>query len=74
MKAIIKSIYKRILDTPFLLYTLLFLITISLCSVPFIKLHIVPIWNADAVGQYYPAFLYTGSYIRTLLYSLIHGS
>lgn len=65
---------KRTLTNPFILYSILFIIITCLCSVPFIKLRIVPIWNADAVGQYYPAFLYIGSYIRTLLYNLAHGS
>ena len=31
------------------------------------------IWNIDSVGQYYPAFLYIGEYIRNFLSGLLSG-
>ena len=32
------------------------------------------IWKADGLGQYYPAFLYIGKYIRTFIKGLLQGS
>ncbi len=31
------------------------------------------IWYIDGLGQYYPSFLYTGSYIRSFFLGLFHG-
>ncbi|WP_080658967.1 YfhO family protein [Butyrivibrio fibrisolvens] len=65
---------KSLLSNPIILYSILFIIITTLCTIPFVRLHILPIWNADSVGQYYPAFLYIGRYLRSLIDSLLHGS
>ncbi len=69
-----KKIKDYLFSNPIALYSVLFIILIFLCSIPFITLSISPIWNADAAGQYYPAFLYIGYYLRNMLNSMIHGS
>ena len=32
------------------------------------------IWNLDGAGQYYPAFLYIGRWLRSTITALLHGS
>ena len=47
-----------------LLYTLLFVVTCVLVFIPFTVRGLSSVWEIDGVGQYYPAFLYIGQFIR----------
>lgn len=50
-----------------LLYTILFFIVCGLIFIPFWTRGLSTVWEIDGVGQYYPAFLYIGQYIRDFL-------
>lgn len=55
-------------------YTLVYLMVEAIIYCGFVRDGITLIWNADALGQYYPAFLYVGQYGRTVLHGLISGT
>ncbi len=50
-----------------LLYSLLFLVACLIIFIPFYSRSLSTVWEIDGVGQYYPAFLYIGQYIRDFL-------
>ncbi len=58
---------------PILIYTLLFLFIAAIGYGPMLANGHSLIWRIDGIGQYYPAFLYIGKYIRTFLSGLLHG-
>lgn len=45
-------------------YTILFFIAFFIIFIPFMKRGLSTVWEIDGVGQYYPAFLYIGQFIR----------
>ncbi|MDO4189943.1 MAG: YfhO family protein, partial [Lachnospiraceae bacterium] len=47
-----------------LLYSLLFIVTYVVIFFPFLSRSLSTVWEIDGVGQYYPAFLYIGQFIR----------
>lgn len=49
-----------------LLYTLLFVLVCLIIFIPFWTKGLSTVWEIDGVGQYYPAFLYIGQYLRDL--------
>ena len=55
------------------LFTLLFLVTVSGSFAGLFMSGKSLIWQTDGIGQYYPAFLYTGRYVRTFLRELMGG-
>ena len=57
----------------FLLYTALFFILCCFAFATFFRNDLSCIWNIDGVGQYYPAFLYVGQYLRSVITNLFHG-
>lgn len=67
------KIKKAIMNDMNCLYSLLFISLVCIGFSPFVKNGLSLIWNIDGIGQYYPAFLYIGKYIRELLRGLTHG-
>ena len=57
----------------YLYYSIVFIILTAFGSKPFIDNKITTIWNADAAGQYYPAFLYIGQYVRNIFLNISKG-
>lgn len=55
-------------------YTIAFVIIELIIYGGFIRNHVTLIWDADALGQYYPAFLYVGKYWREVLSNLLAGN
>ena len=47
-------------------YTLLFIAVFAIIFAPFTIRGLSTVWEIDGVGQYYPAFLYIGQYIRDI--------
>ncbi len=47
-------------------YSILFIALTVICFFCFWHNGILPIYGIDGIGQYYPAFLYTGQYLRDL--------
>lgn len=58
---------------PVIIFTALFVIFILIAYFPLLIKGKSVVWNTDSLGQYYPAFLYIGQYIRSFLSGLIHG-
>lgn len=57
----------------FFLFTLLFAIIFLIGYSPLIIKNYSLVWNVDGVGQYYPAFIYTGKYLQNFIFGLFHG-
>lgn len=55
------------------LYTLLFAGIGAFCCLLFYLNGKSLLWKEDAIGQYYPVFLYIGQYLRNFLGGLLHG-
>lgn len=55
-------------------YTLVLAVLEGVVYSQFIAKGVTLVWNADALGQYYPAFLYIGQYWRTFLSNLLSGT
>ena len=49
------------------LYTITFFVACILVFLPFYMRGLSKVWKIDGLGQYYPAFLYIGQYIREFL-------
>lgn len=56
------------------IYTLGFVAVVFLGYLPFWKNGKSLVWYFDGIGQYYPAFLYVGQYIRECLYNFLHAN
>lgn len=56
-----------------ILFTALFTVIESVVYGGFLRAGLSLIWDADALGQYYPAFLYIGQYWREFLSNLLAG-
>jgi hypothetical protein len=56
------------------LYTLTFILICIAGFAPLFKNHLSAIWYIDGIGQYYPAFLYIGKYIRAFFTGLFQGN
>ena len=57
-----------------LAYSVLFLMIAGIGYFPFFLERRSLIWQLDGIGQYYPAFLYIGKYLRTLVRGLLGGA
>lgn len=55
-------------------YTVIFLIICFIGYLPFWMSGRSLVWKTDGVGQYYPAFLYIGQYIREYIGGMLKGS
>lgn len=60
---------RRIRVNGILLYTILFVLVFGVIFIPFMLRGLSTVWSIDGVGQYYPAFLYHGQFIRDFLAS-----
>ncbi|WP_213334319.1 YfhO family protein [Enterococcus casseliflavus] len=56
-----------------ILFTLLFGLIFIFGYYPLWSQKLSLIWNIDSVGQYYPAFIYTGRYLREFIGGLFSG-
>jgi hypothetical protein len=56
------------------IYTFIFVAICALGFLPFFRHNLSTIWYVDGIGQYYPAFLYIGEYVRTFIVGIFHGS
>ncbi|MGX7245720.1 YfhO family protein [Enterococcus quebecensis] len=54
-------------------FTILFLIVCIVGFMPLMINNYTLIWNIDGVGQYYPAFMYTGRYLQNFVSGLLSG-
>lgn len=57
-----------------LMYTFCFMVIVIIGYLPLWENGLSNIWNVDAIGQYYPAFLYIGQYIRRFCGDILNGS
>ena len=57
-----------------MIYTVLFIMIAAAGYGPFLLRHKSLIWKTDGIGQYYPAFLYTGKYLRAWVRGLFSGT
>lgn len=64
---IIKEKTFELLQRKYLLFSVLFLFVIVVGYTPVYLSGKSLIWNIDGIGQYYPAFLYIGQYLRNAL-------
>lgn len=67
------EVKKHISNNIYYLYSASFFLIISVGFLPFFRNGLSLIWNIDGIGQYYPAFLYIGKYMRELLSGVLHG-
>lgn len=65
---------KYYINNFFFFYTFLFLIISLIGFAPFWSEKKLPIYYNDGVGQFYPAFLYIGRWIRTFLLNILNGN
>lgn len=56
-----------------ILYTALFSIILCIGYYPLWSQKLSLIWNIDSLGQYFPAFIYTGNYLQDFFSSLFRG-
>ena len=54
------------------IYSCLFCGIVIVAFGPFLENGKVVIWDTDAIGQYYPTFLYIGQWIREMLSNILH--
>jgi len=59
-----KNKIKNLLKNQIFVYTILFILVFAVIFAPFSVRGLSTVWKIDGVGQYYPAFLYIGQYIR----------
>lgn len=52
-------------------YTAVFLVFCFFISIPFLKEHVVMINSKDCLKQHYPAFVYLGQYIRSIIKTIL---
>ncbi len=52
-------------------YTILFVMIILIGYYPLWSQNLSLVWNIDGLGQYYPAFIYTGKYLQK--YRIFNG-
>ena len=57
---------RNLLKNQIVQYTLLFIAVFAIIFAPFTIRGLSTVWEIDGVGQYYPAFLYIGQYIRDI--------
>ena len=55
------------------IFTILFLIILIVGYYPLWKDQFSLVWNVDGVGQYYPAFIYTGQYLQNFFLGIFRG-
>lgn len=63
----IKETTVKLLQKKYFLFTILFLLATIVGYSPVYLHEKSLIWNIDGIGQYYPAFLYIGQYLRNVL-------
>ena len=56
-----------------LLYSVSFVVILIIGFAPFFQSDLSFIWDIDGIGQYYPAFLYIGQYLREFITNIING-
>lgn len=57
----------------FKIYTCLFFIICIIGYIPYWTSNKSMIWQVDAIGQYYPAFIYIGHWLQKIVDNLLHG-
>lgn len=56
-----------------IVYTILFVMIILIGYYPLWSQNLSLVWNIDGLGQYYPAFIYTGKYLQEIFIGIFNG-
>ncbi|MBR6452230.1 MAG: YfhO family protein [Lachnospiraceae bacterium] len=67
------SLRRFLVRRPYFAYTVLFFLVLCACFSCFWHRGLLPIYEIDGLGQYYPTFLYTGRTIREFFANLSSG-